>query len=388
MVKFGRYLNDCSNGNQFARDAYMDYKALKKFLKQVESPSDTMCAPCCDGKDAAQNTFLSRIKEEVNKLNRFVAQTQGKMKTCEELRDLAIFAETNRVAFVKIVKKLEKKCGPCCELQFFLQGLPKEPFLDSLADEMPNAQAELQTRLVLAGVCRESVVQETLQPEEVHIIVPEASQIQPPEANSSLAQQQQNMTSQRQARLRRFRAPVAFISYAVFPISLACALKSFGVIPDAAMSVFLGLHLFSLAMFGLWYLASSCRAVGLQLEQAPRVRDCVWQQLRYSELCSKEFTPSFAVVRVTRGDDDRGIVKVLEKQYPDLHPFSVAVTNVAQSTCGCCLEEFTSDDAVVLLPCYHVFCDECITSWASSSAKGAHNCPTCRSSFADIHHRV
>merc|ERR1719201_677077 len=99
--------------------------------------------------------FLVQLQEEVNKLNQFVLQAKSEAQVQDDLEELAIFAETNRIACHKIVKKFHKNCGPWDELQLFLEHLLEEPFLASLSEELPKARTTMKTRLSLAGVCRD-----------------------------------------------------------------------------------------------------------------------------------------------------------------------------------------------------------------------------------------
>eukprot|EP00439_Symbiodinium_sp_Y106_P041221 s743_g5.t1 len=55
---------------------------------------------------------------------------------------------------------------------------------------------------------------------------------------------------------------------------------------------------------------------------------------------------------------------------------------VSTQTCICCLEDFEESCEVAVLPCGHVFHQECIASWAISSSRNRGSCPTCRENFA------
>lgn len=45
--------------------------------------------------------------------------------------------------------------------------------------------------------------------------------------------------------------------------------------------------------------------------------------------------------------------------------------------CACCLGDFEQPTTIALLRCGHMFCEECIRTWASKSP----SCPTCRASM-------
>ncbi|CAE7568128.1 RHG1A [Symbiodinium sp. CCMP2456] len=50
-------------------------------------------------------------------------------------------------------------------------------------------------------------------------------------------------------------------------------------------------------------------------------------------------------------------------------------------TCSCCLEDFVPDSHVAILPCGHVFHEECIATWSLSLSASSCLCPTCRTSY-------
>ena len=50
-------------------------------------------------------------------------------------------------------------------------------------------------------------------------------------------------------------------------------------------------------------------------------------------------------------------------------------------TCACCLDDFQPRSQVAILPCGHVFHEDCIARWSLATSKSANSCPTCRTSF-------
>mmetsp|Transcript_19053 Transcript_19053/g.35738 ORF Transcript_19053/g.35738 Transcript_19053/m.35738 type:complete len:205 (+) Transcript_19053:34-648(+) len=51
-------------------------------------------------------------------------------------------------------------------------------------------------------------------------------------------------------------------------------------------------------------------------------------------------------------------------------------------TCSCCLDDFHMKSMVALLPCGHIFHDECIARWSvSGDSTKIPRCPTCRATF-------
>jgi hypothetical protein len=332
------------------------------------------------------------MKDEVGKLNHFVVQTKAEVTSLEGLHDLAIFAETNRLAFVKIVKKIQKKCGPSCDLQSFLQCIYEEPFLDTLVDEMPQAREELKTRLLLAGVLRESLEEETPQIEDTRITVAEvlrhtaeATHIEIAETNAQSRSGPQRVASQVYTGFRAWRRSLfwqAWIAFASVPIGVLWMLRRLSLLSGTAMSIMLGLHLLVATTSGIWYVLARCNANASKTEQGPVIRYGIWQRLKYADLSLSDFTPSFMVMKVTREKDETNSAEALRKHdVLDLQLYSAKANNVDQTICGCCLEEFGNDDCVALLPCGHVFCDKCVISWVTSSAQRAHTCPMCRTVF-------
>lgn len=147
-----------------------------------------------------------------------------------------------------------------------------------------------------------------------------------------------------------------------------------------------------------WMAVFMCLAINCQLtetshddwdERRPSLRYCIWQKLKYAELFVQDFSPAFVVTKVGYHGKKR-VVEIVEHAHapPPQHlgasspeDYGRIPAHSLASSCGCCLGEFDDADGVILLPCYHVFCDECILSWAMSSALGSHSCPTCRASF-------
>eukprot|EP00439_Symbiodinium_sp_Y106_P068495 s374_g11.t1 len=52
-----------------------------------------------------------------------------------------------------------------------------------------------------------------------------------------------------------------------------------------------------------------------------------------------------------------------------------------QGTCLCCLEDFEDSSVVALLPCGHIFHEECIMAWGIAKRRASTGCPVCRQSF-------
>ncbi|KAJ2660092.1 hypothetical protein IWW48_003144 [Coemansia sp. RSA 1200] len=59
-------------------------------------------------------------------------------------------------------------------------------------------------------------------------------------------------------------------------------------------------------------------------------------------------------------------------------------TETGQPNCVVCLEEYSVGDDVRMLPCGHVFHDQCITPWLLRPKSRFHECPMCKTPcFAD-----
>lgn len=57
------------------------------------------------------------------------------------------------------------------------------------------------------------------------------------------------------------------------------------------------------------------------------------------------------------------------------------LSSATQKTCLCCLEDFQPSSQVAVLPCGHIFDEDCILAWSAAKRKASRTCPTCRSNF-------
>ena len=57
---------------------------------------------------------------------------------------------------------------------------------------------------------------------------------------------------------------------------------------------------------------------------------------------------------------------------------------VIKPTCACCLDDFQAASIIAVLPCGHVFHEDCIAHWSLAASKSANSCPTCRTSFERV----
>ena len=92
---------------------------------------------------------------------------------------------------------------------------------------------------------------------------------------------------------------------------------------------------------------------------------------------------AFAAVGVA--DPDFRLVEVQKPMDPSIDPVKIVLGRVTvtskpcvlESTCACCMDDFTAEDVVARLPCGHVFHEKCVMRWFLVRESSA--CPMCRS---------
>ena len=112
-------------------------------------------------------------------------------------------------------------------------------------------------------------------------------------------------------------------------------------------------------------------------EISSRCCDCVWASIAFRDL-------SFG----NEGSNDLQFRRVIVQKstsgakWQQSEPASIAGEVFSNKpTCACCLEDFQPLNQVAVLPCGHIFHEECIAHWSIASSKSANSCPTCRKSF-------
>lgn len=418
MVHFGRFLN--SEQSRCCQDSYLGYKVLKKHVKKVCAASraqearELLCEPnpALDDDfemdiampaalaEQGKEEFLLLFQEEIRKLNHFVIQAKSEAQTVADLEELAIFAETNRTACRKIVKKFLKKCGPSQELQLQLQRLDDEPFLASLSHELPKASIALQIRLSSAGVCQETPHDRLMQivVHNENTFSAGSDGLQTPTEELSPSPNSPGTGAVRSAlgnliwrdilpRPGRERYVfLALLSCGVVLLGTSVVLRFIPIVTNSVVSIMCGAGLLLTLTAVITRMASFCGVIEPHTEHGHSFRHCMWQQLQYGDLCVDDFSPKFAVMKVSREEDGCAVCHVSDQVpcCPPPEPIGGAIsTHVRQVSCGCCLQDFGALDDVTLLPCYHIFCTPCISSWALASAKSAHSCPICRARFSN-----
>mmetsp|Transcript_16362 Transcript_16362/g.33926 ORF Transcript_16362/g.33926 Transcript_16362/m.33926 type:complete len:236 (+) Transcript_16362:27-734(+) len=133
-----------------------------------------------------------------------------------------------------------------------------------------------------------------------------------------------------------------------------------------------------------WY-AIVLLAVGLHLEQrrrnsagsqCPKEVSCVWAPCRFDQ---RQRSPEFYSFEVKAGDPISWT--------PSAPTPLVAPTLVGDlQTCLCCLEDFEETAEVAILPCGHIFHQECVAAWSVCQVSSNCRCPTCSRSFVAPHH--
>jgi len=175
------------------------------------------------------------------------------------------------------------------------------------------------------------------------------------------------------------------IVWALVLVILSVISMLVGVVKDAywpmvvcaSMSVLLFLLLF-VVVFTKTARAEDGTVNGTEMEKECH---CVWAGYKFGELDTP--TPAGLVFNLVSVKTD-----LSDPESPSNITWT-ALTTVSrtlsgsissQKSCACCLEDFDVDTEVAVLPCGHVYHEECIARWVLSSAKEA-SCPTCRTPF-------
>mmetsp|Transcript_42923 Transcript_42923/g.100003 ORF Transcript_42923/g.100003 Transcript_42923/m.100003 type:complete len:213 (+) Transcript_42923:67-705(+) len=100
---------------------------------------------------------------------------------------------------------------------------------------------------------------------------------------------------------------------------------------------------------------------------------CVWAAAQFATLDAAREQELYRIkLRIT----SRGLERTKSK------PVSSTCEPCKTQTCACCLDDFLPQSRVAVLPCGHVFHEDCIASWSLASRACANTCPSCRASFA------
>ena len=122
----------------------------------------------------------------------------------------------------------------------------------------------------------------------------------------------------------------------------------------------------------IWCVFLGCMAAwALMLVRAPHFRqfkpgrEFIWACVDFDELATA--TPQYYIVRLEPGSKT---CRERRAHPPETKPWP-------QKTCLCCLEDFQSQGTLSILPCGHVFHENCIVDWFSASQTRG-TCPVCR----------
>lgn len=138
----------------------------------------------------------------------------------------------------------------------------------------------------------------------------------------------------------------------------------------------------AIALLVVMALLALCRAFRLAHPAAPsdvsEVRTCVWELLSYGELINVQ------VVVTSQAGHHGSVADSATKESPP-EPTGTTVglvlVRAGQTTCPCCMDEFSEHHRVAVPRCGHVFCEACLREWAASAAAGGSRCPACRASL-------
>ncbi|CAE7241408.1 Rnf103 [Symbiodinium microadriaticum] len=133
-----------------------------------------------------------------------------------------------------------------------------------------------------------------------------------------------------------------------------------------------------LILLGVVACLASFRHDGQEAEEALEKAEtgeciCIWASLRFGSIGS--VTPEFRQVCVRQAEK-------IEWEAGDVVTRLGASDPATDKTCICCLEDYQPNNQIALLPCGHVFHEECLACWSVSSAAAGRCCPTCRKSYS------
>ncbi|CAJ1375240.1 unnamed protein product [Effrenium voratum] len=111
-------------------------------------------------------------------------------------------------------------------------------------------------------------------------------------------------------------------------------------------------------------------------EKKREVRRRCWAAMRYEDLCAEE-PPEFHLMVIHQGPDGAPQREVLD--VASVLESGLSLKN--QTTCLCCLDDFEASQMVALLPCGHLFHEDCCLAWSSSKRRAGRTCPICRANF-------
>ncbi|CAE7802192.1 Rnf103 [Symbiodinium sp. CCMP2456] len=123
-----------------------------------------------------------------------------------------------------------------------------------------------------------------------------------------------------------------------------------------------------------------CRCEVMKAEVVPKrdIRRRLWATIMYDSLSAAEH--DFHCMQIQSQDPHKAPTKRILEKASVLDPAPAKGMN-EQSTCLCCLEDFEDSSVVALLPCGHIFHEDCIMAWTIAKRRASKGCPVCRQSF-------
>mmetsp|Transcript_86066 Transcript_86066/g.216917 ORF Transcript_86066/g.216917 Transcript_86066/m.216917 type:complete len:195 (+) Transcript_86066:181-765(+) len=141
----------------------------------------------------------------------------------------------------------------------------------------------------------------------------------------------------------------------------------------------LGVFGLILLLVGVMLLTAKLGVSLLQQRLPPpsKVRTCVWAVSSFGELLAGGSTPiSVEVISAPGSEADARTASQESSQSSVAHE-----PRLEQTTCPCCMQDFTLQIRVVVIRCGHIFCEPCLRSWAVADRPNGGACPVCRTSF-------
>ena len=98
----------------------------------------------------------------------------------------------------------------------------------------------------------------------------------------------------------------------------------------------------------------------------------IWASCAFDMLHMPQHSLEFRNIQMRRGQ--------AAAEWTRSPPLSMVaqVQALPQKTCLCCLDDFLPSSQVAILPCGHVYHEDCVASWSFSTAAAAGSCPSCR----------
>jgi len=385
MVKFGAHFSSVQDPE--LADTGVPYKRLKKLINQLESMhyaevAQHTVAHVSEGGlrlrsgrvQDLEHEFVREICASIERLNKLLMTQLPGAGNDDEKQRLLAFAELNHTALIKIAKKFHKKIGVHAELQQTIEGLPDQPFC-SVCDGIESP------RLGSDGGPTPGAQVVSMSPEQYRQAgLPEAAETPEDTQRMQLLRFRMLMLSQIRS---QSKCCIAFVI-------LGCLTSSLGFYLGAVTQGWVGPTLKGCGLLTIAYAVLVYVLHNFNQEPQPRPEIVYrrWAQGQHGQLgreCQQEWAFQRMCVHISRNDDaGRGSFAEPVADRSCTKTCHVFGAEFDMSECACCCSFFEPADKIALLPCTHVFHEECIVRWASMATKASEKCPLCRSDFADV----